>query len=79
MPMMASDIYGTSPIIPGPVLAPTAISATDNQPAGWRGLLNPRNPLFWLGAVAVVSVGAAGLAGSVRLGPAKLTGQLGKA
>jgi hypothetical protein len=43
------------------------------------GLVNPRNPLAWLALLALATVGAAGLAGSVRLGPARISGSVGKA
>lgn len=76
--MYAADIYGTAPVTSGPVRAQTAMSSTDAMPNGWMGLVSPRNPLFWIGAVVLVTVGAAGLAGSVRLGPAKLSGSIGK-
>lgn len=77
---MATDIYGTAPVFQ-PALAPdTAVSATDHtsMTSGWRSLVDPRNPIVWFGVVLLVTVGAAGVAGSVRLGPAKLGGSVGK-
>jgi hypothetical protein len=52
--------------------------ATTARSGGWRGLVDPHNPLAWFGAVLLVTVGAAGLSGSVRLGRAKLSAALDK-
>ena len=73
--MFASDLYGTAPVqLPAfGVAAPTARSGTDDMSSGWKGLIDPHNPLFWFGVVLLVTVGAAGVAGSVRLGRAKLS------
>jgi hypothetical protein len=81
MSLMAADIYGTAPVYIPAVAPDTAISATDatSGTAGWRSLLDPKNPVVWFGVVLLVTVGAAGVAGSVRLGPAKLGGAVGKA
>lgn len=74
----AESIYGTAPVIPGVgVTADTAISATDNQTRGWRALVDPHNPLVWFGAILLVTVGAAGVAGSARIGPVKVAGSVG--
>jgi hypothetical protein len=78
MEMTAANIYGTAPVFISGAPAQTALSATDNTPAGWKGLLSPKNPLFWFGAVLLTTVGAAGLAGSVKLGPARLAASVGK-
>lgn len=77
MEMTAANIYGTAPTFIGAVPEQTAMSATDSLPSGWKGLVSPKNPLAWFGAILLVTVGAAGLAGSVRLGPAKLSGSVG--
>jgi hypothetical protein len=77
--MYAADIYGTAPTFIGAVPAQTALSATDDGGAqGWRSLVDPRNPLVWVGAVLLITVGAASAAGSARLGPARLAGAVGK-
>lgn len=78
---MASEIYGTAPVYQPAVSPDTAISATDatSLTSGWRSLVDPRNPILWFGVILAVTVGAAGVAGSVRLGPAKVGGALGKA
>lgn len=57
----------------------TAYMAPSPVPSGLTGLVNPRNPLAWLLLIGLATVGAAGVAGSVRLGPAKLSGAMGKA
>lgn len=78
--MNAESLYGCSPIV-GPAAGgtPTAHMGTDDLGTGVRSLVNPRNPLFWFGVLLVATAGFAGLAGSVRLGPAKLSGAIGKA
>ena len=74
----AQSIYGTGPVMPGIGVDPdTAISATGTTPMGWRGMLNPRNPLLWFGGLLLVTVGAAGVAGSARIGPVKVSGSVG--
>jgi hypothetical protein len=57
----------------------TAQMATTDVRSGMRGLADPGNPLVWFGLILLITVGAAGAAGSVRLGPAKLSGSVGKA
>lgn len=56
--------------------APTdrvAVSPTDRM-----GLFSPSNPLTWFGVFLLVTVGAAGMAGSVRLGKVKVSASAGK-
>ncbi|HEX6869894.1 MAG TPA: hypothetical protein VF163_02245 [Micromonosporaceae bacterium] len=75
----AASLYGTTPQGPSygvPVAAPTAGMATDDIRSGWRGLVDPHNPLMWFGAILAVTFGLAGVAGSVRLGRAKLSGSI---
>jgi len=80
----AQSLYGMGsahPVVNPVNAAPTQHMAPDDDRewgVGMRALVNPRNPLFWVGALMAVTVGAAGLAGSVRLGPAKLSGSVGK-
>jgi hypothetical protein len=77
--VFATDIYGTSPTFIGAVPPGTALSATDDSgQQGWRALVDPRNPLVWVGAVLLITVGAASAAGSARLGPARIAGAIGK-
>lgn len=69
------SIYGMTPQAPSYQAAatPTQGMAIDSGVRmGWRGLLDWNNPLFWVGVVLVVTFGAAGAAGSVRLGRARL-------
>lgn len=78
----AAEIYGCAPVEPSPVSTvgrETAYMSPSIVPSGVTGLLNPRNPLTWLAILALATVGAAGVAGSVRLGPARLSGAVGKA
>ena len=75
--MYAATLYGTTPQAPSyPVASPTQNMGTDDITAGWRGLLDPANPLMWFGVVLLVTVGAAGVAGSVRLGRARLSASI---
>lgn len=74
------SLYGATPQGPSyGVAAPTQMMATDDIRAGWAGLVDPNNPLMWFGAFLLVTVGFASVAGSVRLGKAKLAASLGKA
>lgn len=67
----AQTTYGIQPQMPAAGLAkPTQHMATDDIAGGLRGLVDPNNPLFWLASIVLVTVGAAGFAGSVRLGRA---------
>lgn len=78
----AQDLYGSTPQAPSysPHMgaAPTQQMGTHDADlmTGWKGLVDPGNPLFWLGVVLVVTVGLGGVAGSVRLGRARLSGSL---
>lgn len=77
----AASVYGATaqaPSLVGPA-APTQRMGTDTIMNGWKGLLHPDNPLFWLGVVLAVTVGAIGVSGSVRLGKAKVAASLDKA
>lgn len=75
----ASAIYGTAPTLIGAVPADTALTATDGATRGLRAFVDPHNPVLWFLGIVLVTVGAAGVAGSVKLGPGKLSGSLGKA
>jgi hypothetical protein len=77
--MLATDIYGTTSAQtpsygPGSPIQHAGFSG--DIPTGWKGLVNPANPLMWFGVVLAVTVGLAGLAGSVRLGRAKLSASI---
>lgn len=76
----AMDQIGLRPVAPatggGSVAAPTQTAAmTDDDTMGRFSL---SNPLVWLGAFAAITVGAASLAGSVRLGKVKVSASAGK-
>lgn len=76
----ASTLYGANPQAPSyGIAAPTQTMATDDITAGWKGLFDPKNPLMWFGVVLLVTVGAAGVAGSARIGKARVSGSLGEA
>lgn len=77
--MYASQIYGIGTQVPtgSGAAAPTAYMGTDNITSGVRGLLDPHNPLVWLGGLLLVTVGAAAFAGSVKLGPARVSASVG--
>lgn len=77
--MYASEMFGIG--AQGPsygVAAPTQAMGSGMLDGGWRSLLDPDNPLMWFGVVLLVTVGAAGVAGSIRLGKAKLSASLDK-
>lgn len=79
MDFTAASTYGIGAQGPSYVAAaPTQDMAPDPFSGGWRRLVDPNNPLFWAGVVILVTLGAAGLAGSVRLGKARLTAELGQ-
>lgn len=77
--MTASNIYGTAPVYVGAVAPPVAATAAGPGGQGWRAMVDPANPLVWFGAILLITVGAAGVAGSARVGPASVKGALGKA
>lgn len=76
--MYASQIYGTQPQIPAAglqaVTEPMGISRDDN---GWRNLIDPHNGIFWFGVFLLATVGAAGVSGSARIGPARASAGIG--
>jgi hypothetical protein len=52
---------------------------TGDIAGGWRALVDPGNPLVWFGAILAVTIGLVGVAGSVRLAGARVSGAVGKA
>lgn len=52
------------------------VAVDDEDPISW---CSPRNPLVWVGGVLAVTFGLASVAGSVRLGKAKVSASVGKA
>jgi len=76
----ASTLYGTTPLGASAVApAPTAhlAYAREDNPGGWRALVDPHNPLFWFGVVLAVTFGAAGVSGSAKAGPLKASASVG--
>lgn len=77
----ATSLYGAQPQAPSPGAGrPTehmSIGAMDIE-GGWKGLVDPRNPLVWFGLLLAITVGAAGVSGSVKVGPGKASASLGE-
>jgi hypothetical protein len=77
----AGTLFGASVQVPtsaAGVSHSIAAMGPDSDKRGWRAMLDPDNPLFWAGLVILVTFGAAGGAGSVRLGGAKASASVGK-
>lgn len=75
----AASVYGTAVQAPNYGIAePTQHMGTDDIATGWRGLVDPHNPLMWFGVILLVTIGAAGVAGSVRLGRARIHAGVGE-
>ena len=77
----ASQLYGTSPQVPvAGVAAVTQPMGVYSQGVGdgYKSLIDPHNPLMWFGVFLLATVGAAGVSGSARLGPARASAGLGK-
>jgi len=67
----AQSMYGVTPQAPSyGAAAPTQHMGTDDIANGWRALVDPHNPLVWLGGLALVTVGLGAFASSVRIGKA---------
>lgn len=76
----AASLYGATPAAPASgFAAPTEAMATNDISSGVKGLFDLNNPLLWFGGVLLVTVGAAGVAGSVRLGKARLSASIDQA
>ena len=78
--MTAEGLFGCAPMTATlGTAAPTQhmASASDGL-SGWTALVHPDNPLVWLGGIILVTVGLAGVAGRVKLGPASAAVQVGK-
>lgn len=76
----ASDLYGTSPVTPtmaGPAAPTQQMAVGAHDLGGWKSLLSVQNPLTWFAGFLLVTVGAAGVSGSARLGRAKVSGAIG--
>lgn len=77
----AASLYGATPQAPsyGVTTPPTQSMGTGDIAGGWRALVDPGNPLVWFGAILAVTIGLVGVAGSVRLAGARVSGAVGKA
>lgn len=76
----AAELYGTTPLMgPTSSSAPMGHRIDDLDTGTWATLVNPRNPLVIFGALLAITVGAAGFAGSGRVGPVKVSVGAGKA
>lgn len=82
----ASSVYGISQDIPGgttgnlPGYRPTSgMGMTFDDAKGLRAVIDVRNPLFVFGCLLAATLGAIGVSGSARVGPAKVAAELGKA
>jgi len=76
------SMYGITPQAPSyGVAAPTQAmgSSGDLAPGGWRALVDPRNPVFWLGVVGAVTLGLGAFASNVRVGRASFRASVGEA
>jgi len=75
----AQSLYGTQPQVPSAGLAsvtePMGVSFDDR--GGIGAYVDPRNPLVIFGAFLLITVGAAGVSGSARLGRAKVAASVG--
>jgi hypothetical protein len=73
-------MYGIAPQTPAAVVSSSPLPGVtgDDFGSGWRALVNPDNPLFWAGVLVLVTVGAASVAGSARLGPIRVSAGAGK-
>jgi hypothetical protein len=74
-------MYGTTTQVPvAGVAAVTQPMGVYGQGAanGYKSMLDPHNPLMWLGVFLLATVGAAGVSGSARLGPARASAGVGK-
>lgn len=75
----AESVYGMTPQAPAwGVAAPTAHLGSDDMSSGLRALIDPHNPLVWLGGIVALTVGFAGLAGSARVGSIRVKASAGK-
>lgn len=73
----ASSIYGAMPQIgSSQIAAPTEHMGTNDLKGGLRALVDPANPVMWFGVILLATFGLIGVAGSVRLGKAKVSASL---
>ncbi|MFL6144532.1 MAG: hypothetical protein ACJ72N_22050 [Labedaea sp.] len=71
MPMAVTERAQTSTT---PGIARAAGPAPHDQSPPW----SPDSPLFWFGVVAALTFGLVAVSTSIRVGPARVSGSLGK-
>lgn len=67
--------------VPSPGMTAPEAGLASNPIAGpshIRGILNPRNPLFWFGVILGSTLGLIAVSGAIKVGPVKAGGQIGK-
>ena len=70
----AASVYGAYPQMGSAGVAnPTQHMGTDYLKSGLRSIIDPNNPLAWAAGLLLLTFGLAGVAGSVRLGRAKVS------
>jgi hypothetical protein len=80
-PAAAGDKFNM-PTGSGAKASTTELNAISSPVAGADAetkLWHPSNPLFWLGGIMAVTFGLAAVSTTVRVGPASVSGKLGKA
>lgn len=76
--MYAEMLYGpTSQLPTADVSAPTERLNLGSGEHSWSSLTSVHNPLTWFAGILLITVGAAGIAGSARVGPAHVSASLG--
>lgn len=70
---------GYGQIVPVPVGDAIQAAPGTTASGSWPHILSPANPIFWLGALAAVSLGLIGVGANVRIGKAKAQGSVGEA
>jgi hypothetical protein len=73
-----TDQIGLHPVAPATAGVAQSTQAAAMTEDDMIGPLSLGNPLLWLGAFMLVTVGAASLAGSVRIGKVKVSAAAGK-
>jgi len=74
----SAQLYGTQPQAPTyGVGTATQAMGVDADRHGMAALIDPNNPLVWFGALLLITVGAAAVSGSARLGRAKVSASVG--
>lgn len=75
----AASMYGASTQMPSATATPIeSVAPSAPEFNGLRSFVDPKNPLVVLGLILAATIGAVGVAGSARVGPARASGSLGK-